>query len=394
MKKIVCVLLTVILAEISFSQEKFSFVDDDIQWSYITVRNPEFQGPSYRITTLNKYSGDTIINGLQYKKMFKSEDNGETWSEIGYYRENEKIVYCIAKGESTENVSYNFNIKPGLDEHFYIVVDSLTILGQKVPEYTFYWSETAPSEYTYAVGTIIDELGTVNWDIKEALGITGGSENSTTMLCVHKGNELLWQNPNFEHCYYSPYSVIDIDANNSTLLKESEAHKYSGDTFDDDLHFQLKGNVLYISGKLELSCFNRGDWLLYTIDGNTITLEDDAIDGWIISKDRLFSLHSLTIDGCTADQYEITFRVKTYSVKRSTAVSTLNQQISLSPNPVNDFLTLTLPTDNNGIKIFDFQGKLLLQQNVGFSAEINVSMLQTGTYVLVVNGESYKFVKE
>ncbi|MBP5723736.1 MAG: T9SS type A sorting domain-containing protein [Bacteroidales bacterium] len=67
---------------------------------------------------------------------------------------------------------------------------------------------------------------------------------------------------------------------------------------------------------------------------------------------------------------------------------------SYIPNPVKDKLTLTLPNANNEIKIFDLQGKLWLQQNVGLSAEINVSMLQTGTYVLVVNGESYKFVKE
>ncbi|MBQ4215462.1 MAG: T9SS type A sorting domain-containing protein, partial [Bacteroidales bacterium] len=78
-----------------------------------------------------------------------------------------------------------------------------------------------------------------------------------------------------------------------------------------------------------------------------------------------------------------------------TAIEILEkQQIFLSSNLVKDILTLTLPTDNNEIKIFDLQGKLLLQQNVGFSAEINVSMLSVGTYVLVVNGESYKFVKE
>ncbi|MBR3980290.1 MAG: T9SS type A sorting domain-containing protein [Bacteroidales bacterium] len=83
-----------------------------------------------------------------------------------------------------------------------------------------------------------------------------------------------------------------------------------------------------------------------------------------------------------------------YSCSDNLAVLESNKAISLSPNPVKDKLTLTLPTDNNEIKILDLQGKLLLQQNVGFSAEINVSMLQTGTYVLVVNGESYKFVKE
>ena len=71
-----------------------------------------------------------------------------------------------------------------------------------------------------------------------------------------------------------------------------------------------------------------------------------------------------------------------------------NQQITLSPNPVKDKLTLTLSQAENEIKIFDLQGKLWLQQKGGFSAEINVSMLPTGTYMLVVNGKSYKFVKE
>ena len=63
-------------------------------------------------------------------------------------------------------------------------------------------------------------------------------------------------------------------------------------------------------------------------------------------------------------------------------------------NPVHEVLYLTFPNRDNEIKIFDMQGGKIMQQNVGFSAEINVLSLKTGTYVLVVNGESYKFVKE
>ena len=92
----------------------------------------------------------------------------------------------------------------------------------------------------------------------------------------------------------------------------------------------------------------------------------------------LFTLSSMIIDA-----------IPSYSIRENS-----NQALCISPNPVKDKLTLTLPKAENEIKIFDLQGKLLLQQNVGFSAEINVSMLQTGTYVLVVNGVSYKFVKE
>ena len=83
-----------------------------------------------------------------------------------------------------------------------------------------------------------------------------------------------------------------------------------------------------------------------------------------------------------------------YQCNEKLAILESDNAVSLSPNPVKDILTLTLPTDNNEIKIFDLQGKHLLQQNVGQTAEINVLSLKTGTYVLVVNGESYKFVKE
>lgn len=87
---------------------------------------------------------------------------------------------------------------------------------------------------------------------------------------------------------------------------------------------------------------------------------------------------------------------KTSLIRHQTSIKTISGSNSIIvPNPVKDVLTLTLPTDNNEIKIFDLQGKLLLQQNVGFSAEINVSMLQAGTYVLVVNNsESLTFVKQ
>ena len=85
---------------------------------------------------------------------------------------------------------------------------------------------------------------------------------------------------------------------------------------------------------------------------------------------------------------------ETCSCEQTTIENSESQYITISPNPVKNKLTLSLPNAENEIKIFDLQGKLLLQQNVGFSAEINVSMLPTGMYVLVVNGESYKFVKE
>ncbi len=77
------------------------------------------------------------------------------------------------------------------------------------------------------------------------------------------------------------------------------------------------------------------------------------------------------------------------------AIDLPKQQIAISSNPVKDLLQLTLPTTNNEIKIFDMQGKKVLQTECGETANINVSMLPKGVYTLVVNGaESQKFVKE
>ena len=97
MKKLVCILLTIFLAEISFSQENFSFVDDDMQWSYMTAENSEmwaYKVPTI-VTTTYKYNGDTIINTVSYKKMYRTTNNGKKWDELGYFRQKDEKIEHI-----------------------------------------------------------------------------------------------------------------------------------------------------------------------------------------------------------------------------------------------------------------------------------------------------------
>ena len=294
-------------AEISFPQENFSFVDDDMQWSYITVEswdeNPD--EPSGKLpatmTTTYKYFGDTIINSISYKKMYRTTDNGKNWSEFGYFRLEGKQVYYINKNEEKEKLVYNFSkdmeltfrIHPN-KEHA-LKSDTIMVNNVKKARWGFYpkdgdseafYQDISLDDKYYFEDVIIEDIGSVFVPTFDGLrdcpyGMTG-CPYYTYLLCVQKNGDVIWHNPNYEECYY----------------------------------------------------------------------EQTAID------------------------------------------NIADQQIALSPNPVKDKLTLSLPNTENEIKIFDLQGKLLLQQNVGFSAEIIVSMLPMGTYVLVVNGESYKFVKE
>ena len=278
------------------TKEKFSFVDDDMRWSYITSENSD-RGSTI-VTTTYKYNGDTIINDVSYKKMYKSVDNGKNWHELGYFKQEDNNVYYISRTETKEILAYNFSkdMEYRIKSNYYdiglasdsIIVDNVKKarwgLYHKDPNST-YQQELSDNIYDFD-DVIIEDIGSVYSPTFDTLPYTPGGVTGaryyTFLLCVQKGNNVIWHNSQYEDCYY----------------------------------------------------------------------EQTAID------------------------------------------NIADQQIALSPNPVKDKLTLILPNTENEIKIFDLQGKLLLQQNVGFSAEIIVSMLPMGTYVLVVNGESYKFVKE
>jgi hypothetical protein len=70
----------------------------------------------------------------------------------------------------------------------------------------------------------------------------------------------------------------------------------------------------------------------------------------------------------------------------------------LFPNPSSDELTISLGSNAYGIEMFDAQGRLVHvcgQSRVGFN-EISLSVLESGVYMVVVNGErtrSMRFVK-
>ena len=191
--------------------------------------------------------------------------------------------------------------------------------------------------------------------------------------------------------YFSGYSQSKITETKvipAYLSKSGETEfviftdAYSGDCTSQLAIDSVKESSIYISCKYDsnLKCIGR-----YVSDTISLgKLQEGEYTIHFILTDTNVHASSYNPD----ENYELSF-----SAQR-TALTDLYNKYIISPNPVKDILTLTLPKAENEIKIFDLQGKLLLQQNVGFSAEINVSMLPTGTYVLVVNGESYKFVKE
>ena len=193
---------------------------------------------------------------------------------------------------------------------------------------------------------------------------------------------------------YSQSKITETKVIPAYLSKSGETEfviftdAYSGDCTTHLEIDSVKESSIYISGKYNSNCKCTPG--LYVSDTIPLgKLQDGEYTIHFTLTDTYVRPDNHPIPPNLDENYELSF-----STQR-TALTDLYNKYIISPNPVKDKLTLTLPKAENKIKIFDLQGKLLLQQNVGFSAEINVSMLPAGTYVLVVNNsERLTFIKQ
>ena len=67
----------------------------------------------------------------------------------------------------------------------------------------------------------------------------------------------------------------------------------------------------------------------------------------------------------------------------------------LYPNPVGDLLTISCG-ENDRIEIFDLKGTRLFSGLLSGkdNSQINVSFLNTGVYMVIISGETYKIIKK
>ena len=70
-----------------------------------------------------------------------------------------------------------------------------------------------------------------------------------------------------------------------------------------------------------------------------------------------------------------------------------NQHLTIYPNPVKDILIISNIPDNQLVTIYSIDGKVIKRINVSNNAEINISDLQAGIYIIGVGNEFSKFIK-
>ena len=76
----------------------------------------------------------------------------------------------------------------------------------------------------------------------------------------------------------------------------------------------------------------------------------------------------------------------------STGKEIKNDAITVSPNPAKE--VITIHAQKGVVYIYNSNGELLITQSLEKNKQVNIRSLQSGIYLVVVNGESFKIIKE
>ena len=130
--------------------------------------------------------------------------------------------------------------------------------------------------------------------------------------------------------------------------------------------------------------------VLLQTDGVQQVQDIAKIGKWIFVEDYLQLIDkdgNVLAKEPIAEVKKITFSIYTSeTVTENVAINS----IIIYPNPTQDILHITGVTPQT-LRVFDLQGRLLIIDN---STQVNVSHLNTGTYLLQVGTQVIRFIKQ
>lgn len=253
-----------------YAQEYVPIIQEGNVWNTLDVTAGMYN--TY-YNNVNWFSGDTIIDDVQYAKLMGTtnggaphlfsvlrEDNGKVWERLNNQRE-------ILLYDFTANVGDTLWCGLWADEYHYNIVDSISIehiggVDRKKfwfgLEYGWFGIITAAEIWIEGIGS---DLGLL---YSGSAGICGAYYCT---LCFHQNDELIWQNPNYDDCTFDAVvenigvkKVLYPNPTRGTIKMEAEnirnvaiyndlgeivfETETSGNTFEYD--FRDKKSGLYI----------------------------------------------------------------------------------------------------------------------------------------------------
>lgn len=205
MKKIILLLSIYVIIHPVISQNQI--VEPWKRWANLH----EFchpQGTEYS-TDYIRFEGDTVVEGITYKKVWRSEDeNHENWMFYGYFIREENGKVYLRRPFEEEGLCYDFTLQqPGdtVTIHNPLTASPLllTLTETDSVETTDGWRErwklTAEGHQTPEYW--IKGIGSMSGVLNSGTAVFGGVCGSATLLCEHEHDTLIYQNPEFGSCY-------------------------------------------------------------------------------------------------------------------------------------------------------------------------------------------------
>lgn len=201
MKRSILISVLSFLALFAISQ---SLIQENKSWS--VVRTMNFAGST---TETFKIWGDTIIDQIEYKKLYHSNDSTySNWYKNGALRENENRVYFYNYYDNTEKLLYDFNLSIGEIFVYVHVVDTIemelasidTVIlqnGEERQRFNFSNNES----WITGIGS---DNGLVNVGMNEYM-----IDLWYVLNCCHENEELLFQSEMYDDCYINTLSIGD-----------------------------------------------------------------------------------------------------------------------------------------------------------------------------------------
>jgi len=190
-----------------FSQ---SFINDTKQWAIVS----HVYDDTNNFTTNYKFSGDSIINGNVYHKLYDSNDSNQVNWHLNslWWERNDSVFQHYSP--SIDELAYDFNLQVGdtlhLQNQSYMKIDSIRLLmwGGRIRKFWFFNRVS-----TYGHITWIEGVG--QWS---GFNCPIGCINSciSQLLCFHENGNLVYHNPDFSSCYVS--TSVPFISNSKELI--------------------------------------------------------------------------------------------------------------------------------------------------------------------------------
>jgi len=240
MKKKFVLVIIALTSVWGLSGQSLNLLNSNKLWSNLKSWRPSY--PNYlKETYFIKFSGDTAIESMTYKKVIQSYDSLKIkWNLIGFAREEPLSGLYFRNLDEQEGLLYKYNMQ--LKDTFTIVntylplevqsikvfvkdIDSIAINGT-YKRRTMVWNE-------FNTDTLIEDLGSTQGIMLPCAPLV----LYNTLLCYYENDVLVYKNSNYERCYYNtlPTNIDQVESRQFKIYPNPSQQEITI-LFADDKH--------------------------------------------------------------------------------------------------------------------------------------------------------------